>query len=387
VRLFCIALMLSSLSRCAPCSVGISQTYTGSSASHYFGIATTGSILSWGVNNLGELGDGTTAPLATGTHGTVTSLQGSTIKQIAVGESHSIAFLSDGSVHGWGDDFYGQLGDGTTTINGRPSPILISALSGKGITQVAAGSYHSLALTSGGAVYAWGSNDFGQLGDGTTMDRYSPVLVGGISKVINKIFAGYFQSFAIANDGTIYTWGNCLNSTSCQLLPVVVNALGVKTITQIGIGYDTHVLYSDGSIVLFDIVSGNVTAVQPPSGKTIQQIYQGTSHTVALTSDGIVYAWGDNTFLQLGVSGIASSSSLVAVGGLGNKTISYIAAGNYFSTAAASDGTFFFWGNNAPADQQVSVCAPPPPSSSSFFSPSWVLLGTLHLFLVALLVV
>jgi len=313
-------------------------------------------------------------------------LQGSTIKQIAVGASHSIALLSDGSVYGWGDDFYGQLGDGTTATS-RPSPILISALSGKGITQVAAGSYHSLALTSGGAVYAWGSNEFGQLGDGTTMDRYSPVLVGGISKVINKIFAGYFQSFAIANDGTIYTWGNCLNSTSCQLLPVVVNALGVKTITQIGIGYDTHVLYSDGSIVLFDIVSGNVTAVQPPSGKTIQQIYQGTSHTVALTSDGIVYAWGDNTFLQLGVSGIASSSSLVAVGGLGNKTISYIAAGNYFSTAAASDGTFFFWGNNAPADQQVSVCAPPPPSSSSFFSPSWVLLGTLHLFLVALLVV
>ena len=99
---------------------------------------------------------------------------------VAAGDTHSLAWTSGGNVYAWGANNYGQLGDGSKTQ--RVSPVLISTLSG--VTQLVAGDFHSMAVTSGGAVYAWGGNTYGQIGDnGALTDRTSPVLISALSNI------------------------------------------------------------------------------------------------------------------------------------------------------------------------------------------------------------
>ena len=121
----------------------------------------------------------------------------------AGGESFSLAVKSDGTVWAWGYNDFGQLGDGTTTK--RLVPVQVAGLSG--VVAVAAGKYHSLALKSDGTVWAWGRNYYGQLGDGTTAERHAPVQVSGLSGVL-ALAAGESHSLAVRSDGTVRAWGN-----------------------------------------------------------------------------------------------------------------------------------------------------------------------------------
>ena len=138
-------------------------------------------VFGWGLNLEGEVGDGTTAPRATpvpvlglpSVHGLQV-----TVKQVVTGNDLSSAvLLADGTVYTWGQNYFGELGDGTTID--RHSPVLVSSLSG--ITQIARGDNHMLAVGPGGVVWAWGFNGYGQLGDGTTTQRNSPVPVPGLT--------------------------------------------------------------------------------------------------------------------------------------------------------------------------------------------------------------
>ena len=140
---------------------------------HSLGLTNDGAVYAWGDNWAGQLGDGTTTSRTTPT--LVTALSGQTVTALAGGDSHSLAITSTDAVYAWGYSGYGQLGDGTTTS--RSTPTLVTALSGQTVTAVAAGYAHSLALTSTGAVYAWGNNGDGQLGDGTTTQRLTPTMV------------------------------------------------------------------------------------------------------------------------------------------------------------------------------------------------------------------
>ena len=123
--------------------------------------------------------------------------------QIAGGGEHSIALKSDGTVWAWGNNWVGQLGDGTTSH--RSTPVQVSGLSG--VIAIAGGGYHSIALKSDGTVWAWGWNEYGQLGDGTTSHRSTPVQVSGLSGVI-AIAGGGYHSIALKSDGTVWAWGN-----------------------------------------------------------------------------------------------------------------------------------------------------------------------------------
>ena len=122
---------------------------------------------------------------------------------IAAGGDHSLMLRYDGTVWASGNNGYGQLGDGTTTT--RSTPVQVSGLTN--ITAIAAGWYHSLALRSDGTVWAWGWNGAGQLGDGTTTDRSTPVQVSSLTN-ITAIAAGAAHSLAIKSDGTVWAWGN-----------------------------------------------------------------------------------------------------------------------------------------------------------------------------------
>ncbi|HHM04491.1 MAG TPA: hypothetical protein ENJ19_01950, partial [Gammaproteobacteria bacterium] len=124
------------------------------------------------------------------------------VTAVAAGEEHTLALDEAGLVWSWGDNSYGQLGDGTTAP--RHSPMLVAGL-GPAVA-VAAGARHSLALTAEGRVWSWGSNEYGQLGDGSTTSRSTPQAIAGLSDVV-EIGAGRYHSLARTRDGRLWTWG------------------------------------------------------------------------------------------------------------------------------------------------------------------------------------
>lgn len=133
---------------------------------------------------------------------------------IAGGLSYSLALAKDGTVWAWGRNSYGQLGDGTTTTSSLPVQVKGSAGTGtlSGITAIAANYMQSFALAEDGTVWAWGRNNYGQLGDGTITNSSLPVQVKnsagtGVLSGITAIIAGGHHTLALAEDGTVWAWG------------------------------------------------------------------------------------------------------------------------------------------------------------------------------------
>jgi alpha-tubulin suppressor-like RCC1 family protein len=174
-------------------------------------------VVSWGLNGNGQLGDNTSTnhlrPMPVTTTG---ALAGKTVVAVAAGGSHSLALCSDGAVAAWGWNYFGQIGDNTTT--NRLVPVAVntapgSALYGRVVVAIAAGGNHSLALCSDGTVVAWGRNTSGQLGDDSTSQRSVPVAVNAAfgsalhGKTVVAISGGGGHSMALCADGTVAAWG------------------------------------------------------------------------------------------------------------------------------------------------------------------------------------
>ncbi|MBI4492930.1 MAG: IPT/TIG domain-containing protein, partial [Chloroflexi bacterium] len=264
-----------------------------------------GTPWAWGLGSYGQLGDGTANPSVPVQ---VSGLSGAIA--VAAGGYHSLALKSDGTVWAWGGNGYGQLGDGSTS--NRATPVQVSGLSG--VIAVSAGWQHSLALKNDGTVWAWGNNRFGQLGDGTSSTvRTTPVQVSGLSGVV-AIAAGGYHSLALKNDGTVWAWGANW-----------YGALGDGTATN------------------------RLTPVQVPGLSGVMAVAAGSAHSLALKGDGTVWAWGGNYSGQLGdgttvTTGCYSRPTPVQVSGLSGA--SAIAAGASHSLALKSDGTVWAWGYN-----------------------------------------
>ncbi len=147
---------------------------------------------------------------------------------IASGRFHNCALTSTGGVKCWGYDEEGQLGDGTT--DNSPTPVDVDGLT-SGIVAIAAGYSHSCAVTESGGVRCWGLNDNGQLGDGTTTDSLTPVDVDGLASGVVAVAAGYYHSCALTSAGGMKCWGNGSfgqlgnSGTANQSLPVDVTEL------------------------------------------------------------------------------------------------------------------------------------------------------------------
>ena len=289
-------------------------------------------MYSWGFNSWGQLGNGTSgaannasAPVAVKTAGT--PMEGKTIVQVAAGATHSLALATDGTIYAWGKNEYGQLGNDSTTNS--PVPVAVKTagtpMAGKTIIQIHAGYEHSLALASDGTVYAWGRNNSGQLGKNDATDTHIPDAVQTLGtpmagKVIVQLAAGNSQSMALASDGTVYTWG--------------WNQYG-----QLGNGTTTN----------SRIPVAVVTTGTPLAGKTISQIAAGNAHALAMTDDGTVYTWGWNQYGQLGNNSTINSSLPVIVKTTGTplagKMITQITSGGSpNSLVLANDGTMYAWG-------------------------------------------
>jgi alpha-tubulin suppressor-like RCC1 family protein len=270
---------------------GVSQVAAGQE----FTLAVrNGTVLAWGNNSDGQLGDGTLdvhlIPMPVSTLTNVTRL--------SAGFAHSLALKSDGTVWAWGDNSEGQLGNGTLTD--RRQPVQVSVLTG--VTAIAAGDRFSLAVRSDGTVWAWGDNAKGQLGDGTLTDRLRPVKVPGLVNVV-QVAAGAAHSMAVRSDGVAFGWGS--------------NAAG-----QLG----------DGTL-RSRVVPGRVTLL---TGVT--QIAAGEGSTLAL-SNGRPHWWGR----RCGECGFSDPPVLNPVG---LTDVTRIASGRYFYLAVRADGTLWSWGDN-----------------------------------------
>ena len=271
---------------------------------HTLALQSDGTVWAWGKNREGQLGVDTV--LSRATPAQVPGLAG--VVSVAAGNSHSLAVKSDGTVWAWGSDGVGELGDGTNTNRVAPAPVLGLA----GVTAVAAGQAHSLALKRDGTVWAWGHNGYGQLGIGTmgSQSLAAPAQVGGLTGV-TAIAAGYQHSMALKADGTVWVWGN--DGVFAILGPAPVQAIGLTNVQAIAAGYGTSLaVKGDGTVWQWglDILSSPIYTL-PPVRSTPTQVMELTgvervalpfagSHGLAMKSDGTVWEWGGFLDSELG---------------------------------------------------------------------------------------
>ena len=234
---------------------GLSSGVIAISVGYEFACALTnaGGVECWGNDAYGQLGDGKSSVSNTSVPQQVTGLS-SGVTAIATGDQHACAILRGGSVECWGDDYYGQLGNSTSGPGVFSSvPVSVTGLL-SGVTAITGGDSHTCAITSAGAAYCWGYNAEGQLGNGVTTNDSVPVPVSGLSSGVSSISAGYDHTCALSSVGAAECWGDNAygelgdGTTTDRSSPVAVDGLptGLGGITS---GYDdTCVLTSTGGV-------------------------------------------------------------------------------------------------------------------------------------------
>lgn len=346
------------------------------SAGGGFGLALKddGSVVSWGANGAGQLGDNSTtnrpAPVAVATLGT-----GSGVKAISAGRDHVLALKDDGSVLSWGGNGNGQLGTNDTMARKMPGPV--SGLgTGSGVVAVVAGPARSMALKSDGTVWSWGANAGGPLGDGTTMQRLTPVQVHGVNDAgfltdVTAIASCNWASYALRSSGEILAWG--YNGVAAigdgtrdnsRLLPTPVSGLGSGSDAKVLAAYFGSALVAkgDGTVLGWGANVGgpigdgtSALRVVPTqayglgAGSGVVGLAGGTAHTLALKADGSVLAWGSNSSGQLGDGTTMPRLTPAPLTGLAQvKQLSaYPGDGGNFSLALLTDGKVLAWGGNS----------------------------------------
>jgi len=247
-------------------------------------IKTDGTLWTWGGNPVGQLGDGTTT--ARSTPGT-TAGGGTNWKQVACGYGHTAAIKTDGTLWTWGKNNRGQLGDGTTTNRSSPNTTAGGGTNWKTITYGCAGNATAcmLAIKTDGTLWGWGNNNVGQLGTGDTSPRSSPVTtaVGGTNW--KQVSTNFGSTAAIKTDGTLWTWGaNATgqlgdNSTTSRSTPGTT-AVGGTTWKQVSImTKQTAAIKTDGTLWTWgsnafgELGTGNTTSRSTPGPVVGGSIY------------------------------------------------------------------------------------------------------------------
>ncbi|MBI2060125.1 MAG: hypothetical protein HYT87_10170 [Nitrospirae bacterium] len=346
---------------------------------HTCALVSGGTVKCWGYNNNGQLGDGTKGPTADkSTPVAVSTLTGAIA--ITGGWGHTCALVSDGTVKCWGANYYGQLGDGTTGPTAdKSTPVAVSTLTGA--IAITGGDYHTCALVSDGTGKCWGDNVYGELGDGTLVDKSTPVAVSTFTGAV-AITGGNGHTCALVSDGTGKCWGKNLNgqlgdgTTANRLAPIAVSFLSSAAAIAGGSAH-TCSLLSDGTVKcwgynaygeLGDGTTADKTtpvAVSMPAGPMgikLPRLHESTasgaparpfregltahlgSHTCSLLSDGTVKCWGSNWQNQLGDGTAADRSTPVAVSTLTNAVA--VTGGEYHTCSLLSNGTVKCWGPN-----------------------------------------
>jgi uncharacterized repeat protein (TIGR02543 family) len=309
-------------------------------ANHACAVTAAGAAQCWGNNADGELGNNSkvNSPVPIPVSGLASG-----VLAVAAGTSHSCALTTAGAVQCWGANAAGQLGNGSTVAS--LVPVAVSGLS-SGVIAIAAGGTHTCALNSAGAVRCWGTNPFSAgLGDGTANASAVPVAVSGLASGVSAIAAGGAHSCALLSAGTVSCWGYNVagqlgnNSTVTSLIPVPVSVLA-----------------------------------------SVAAITAGDQHSCALSAAGAMVCWGLNSSGQLGNNSLVTSPVPVGVSGLASG-VAVIAAGTVDSCAITSGGALSCWGANASGqlgDAGTAAALVPMPVTSLSAGALTVAVGAAH---------
>ncbi|MBI3734038.1 MAG: lamin tail domain-containing protein [Chloroflexi bacterium] len=327
---------------------------------HTCALIMSGGVKCWGDNTDGQLGDGTNI-------GQITPVDVSGLStgvlSIAAASGSSCAATLVAAVKCWGSNGDGQLGD-NTTIN-RNTPVDVIGLA-SGVLQVVRGDSHTCALLTTGQVECWGWNDFGQLGDGTTTERHTPVLVSNLSDV-KSIAAGREHTCAVTNSGGAKCWGGGYygrlgtGNDADQHTPVDVSGLTVG-VTQIDAGAWHTCALVNGGVKCWgrnnhgEVGDGTTTDRYTPTDvngltSNMLMVAAGWEHTCALTSGGGIKCWGSGGWGQLGNGANNDSAYPVDVYMLSSGTTSVSTGGGGYlaehTCARTQVGGLKCWGNNS----------------------------------------
>ena len=314
-----------------------------------------GSVLCWGSNHgarvlgaeiVGSLSPVEVPELASG------------VTAIAAGTGHACALVAGGSVMCWGGNGMGQLGNGAAPGADVPVPADVTDL--ESVAAVAAGAYHTCALTREGAVKCWGNNATGALGDGSTIDSGLPIDVAGLGAGVSAIAAGNAHTCALTDAGLVRCWGGNfqgqLGNGSATSSSIPVDVPGLSAIAIAAGAAHTCALSLDGGVYCWgwgqwgQLGNGATTSTNAPVAVSalaqgVMAITTGGRHTCALRGGGNVDCWGYNSAGRLGDGSTADSSVPVAVSGLVEKAIA-ISAGNAHTCAVLGNGAVNCWGFN-----------------------------------------
>jgi alpha-tubulin suppressor-like RCC1 family protein len=354
-----IATVAAALALSSP-AVAAAATAAPSASPAASATATGGTLRAWGYNFIGQLGDGTTTDSLTPVR--VKLPTGTKIISVRGGCNHSVALTTKGHVWAWGFNNHGQLGDGTT--NDSDTPVRVRFAAGTKITSVRAGCDFSIAITTKGHVLAWGQDGDGQLGDGGTSDSDTPVRVRlPAGTKVKSITAGADDALAISTSGRLYAWGGNADgeigdgTTTDTDTPVRVSLpAGTRTKIVSAGGRHNLALSTAGQLYAWGYngdgefgngtTAGSVTpvAVAFPAAGAIKSLVAGCFHSLALTSDGVVLAWGLNSDGELGNASNNSSSLPVAAELPAGTHVKSISAGCINSYARTAKGHVLAWG-------------------------------------------
>ena len=332
----------------SPVSVQATKAITAGRA-HTLSLKSDGTLWSWGDNISGQLGDGTTIIKTTPKQiGTATNWSA-----ISAGGDHTLALKSDGTLWAWGFNyatFFTPTQIGTAT----------------NWSAISAGGGFAIGLKSDGTLWAWGDNSSGQLGDGTTTNKTTPTQIGTATNW-SAISAGGFHTTALKSDGTLWAWGDnslgqlgvgtITNKTTPTQIGTDINwnAIAAGGNSNGGAGSRTIALKSDGTLWAWgsngygQLGDGTTTTKTTPTqigtATNWSAIAAGGDHTLALKSDGTLWAWGSNWWGQLGDGTTTNKTTPTQIGTATNWTA--ISAGSNHTIALKSDGTLWAWGLNS----------------------------------------
>lgn len=304
---------------------------------HSLALTNTGRVFSWGDNENGEVGNGGAAVVVTPTDITANFDldDGDQITQLVVGWKQSFVLTKLGKIYAWGSNEYGQLGFGDNVTRRKPEQLSYAF---DGVVIAMATDSHTVAVTDKGKVYSWGFNGSGQLGNGSTSNSSTPVDItshfGGAK--ITKVWAGSNNSFALSDGGVLYAWGN--------------NEMGELGISRGTFGNSNAT--KNVPTALASNAFGNSAVVQ---------FSAGYHFSIAKTQSGKVYVWGDNDNGELGmgkpsgwnIKKYKDTPTELSASGLDASTITEVSATGNSLFALTNKGEIYYWGNGS-APQSIS---------------------------------
>ena len=323
-------------------------------AYHTCALDASGRVACWGLNLYGQLGDGTLSD-----HAVAVPVRGLPAKVVAIsaGGGQTCALTQAGEVRCWGKNGYGQLGDGTGRQ--RTRPVKVRGLSGKAVA-LSVGSRHACAVLTTGAVECWGANYWGQLGDGTVLQRSRAVPVRGLAGRAIAISAGRYYTCAALHNGRVECWGSNFygqlgsRGPGYSVKPIPVTLLSSPAVAVAAGGRHTCALTSKGTVQCWgtngsgQLGVGAATDVSKPidtlSGHPVA-VSSGEYHACALMAEGSVDCWGSNFFGQLGSGTQFASSTPVSTRGLSRPALA-VSSGESHTCALLEGASVECWGWN-----------------------------------------